>query len=86
MELAQDIDKLRVAIDAQRADIQTLQAKVDALVETVNKMAGTTQRMDGHIDFVETTYNTLKAPLDYISNRFGTLQGSSTTPALDFHE
>ena len=37
------------------------------------------QKMGGHIDFVENVYETVKAPLSYISNKIG----GSSLPVLE---
>ena len=37
------------------------------------------QKMGGHIDFVENVYDTVKAPLNYISNKIG----GSSLPVLE---
>lgn len=45
------------------------------LIEIVGKLDGSCSKMDDHINFVETTYDTLRSPLDYLTNRINRLRG-----------
>jgi archaellum component FlaC len=45
------------------------------LIQVVDKLDGSCSKMDEHINFVETTYETLRSPLDYFTNKINGLRG-----------
>ena len=51
-----------------RAELRQLSANVKTLLES-------SQKMNDHIGFVETTYETLKAPLHYITAKINCISG-----------
>jgi len=51
-------------------EVHKLNTKVDQILELLNSAKTSCDKMDTHIDFVNNTYKTLKAPLDYISHSF----------------
>ena len=47
-------------------ELKKLREEVAELKKDVDELKTTCGRMDGHISFVERTYETLKTPIDYI--------------------
>jgi len=70
------IEKLEEEICGLRQDIKEL-------IKIVEKMNTSASRMDDHIDFVETTYDTLKYPLQFISNKINYIEGNKNLEITD---
>jgi archaellum component FlaC len=51
--------------------LKRIEDKLDNLIEATAANTKSCSRMDGHINFVEKTYQTLKNPLTYIASKFG---------------
>lgn len=48
--------------------------KLDNLLNIINKdLKKSCEKMNSHINFIESVYENLKAPINYISNKFNTL-------------
>lgn len=57
------------------------------LTKAIEKLTLTCGRMDGHINFVEKTYESLKTPLDFVKNKVETLickKNSEDLPRLNY--
>jgi hypothetical protein len=52
------------------------------ILEKLNDITKSTENMDTHINFIEKTYDTVKAPLSYIKTNVERLMGISNTPTL----
>ena len=50
---------------------------VEDLKAAIIKLNKTCEKMDSHINFVEDTYTTLRAPLDYFATKVNSLTGNS---------
>lgn len=62
------------------SEIKELREEVQEIKNTLNiDIKENCQKMGGHIDFVENVYDTVKAPLSYISNKIG----GSTLPTIE---
>lgn len=48
--------------------LEKLENKVQSLEDKIDKLISVCSRMDGHINFVENTYTSLRTPLDFIKN------------------
>ena len=66
--IQQDIKKLQ-------HDVQQLTKAVQNLTQVCSQMDKSSKKMGDHIDFVEATYETVRSPLTYISNRVNQLRG-----------
>lgn len=53
--------------------IQTIENKIDALNKKSTNVEQDCQQMRNHIYFIETTYNIVRTPLNYITNKINTL-------------
>lgn len=51
-------------------EIISLRHDINILSELIIEMTKSTKKMDNHIDFVDSVYNKLKAPLNYISSTY----------------
>lgn len=51
-------------------EINKLHVKLDLILEILSHTKQSCDKMDNHIDFINSTYSSLKAPLDYISDSF----------------
>lgn len=61
------------------------QKHLDDIATTIDKCQKSCQNMDSHISFVEDTYTTLRAPLDYMRQAINSLTGeeSNQLPLLE---
>ena len=61
------------------------QKHLDNIATTIDKCQKSCQNMDSHISFVEDTYTTLRAPLDYMRQAINSLTGeeSNQLPLLE---
>jgi len=57
-------DLLRTLLET----VERLERKVDALAD---KLCPNLSKMDAHIDFVETVYETVRGPLNFVRRRLG---------------
>ena len=55
---------------------EALEKKIDSL--EINEIKKECNKMGSHIDFIETTYDTLQMPLNYVKKSIEKLIGSST--------
>ena len=61
-------------------EITEMRKEINEIKNTLNiDIKENCQKMGGHIDFVENVYETVKAPLSYISNKIG----GSSLPVLE---
>lgn len=69
-------DETAAALAEIRRMVADIQAKVDGmdalLRQRLDTISSSCEHMDGHISFVEDVYNTVRAPLSYLSSKFGT--------------
>lgn len=64
-------------------EMETLKQKLDLILsilqekdEKVNNLLKSSNKLDKHIEFVETTYESLFHPLNYIKNTINTISGN----------
>lgn len=88
LESAQD--ETAAALADIRRLLAEIKAKVDGmdvlLRERLDVISSSCENMDGHITFVEDVYNTVRAPLTYLSSKFGMcgeLPAPQEAPALE---
>ena len=60
-------DKLDVILNK----IESLENKVDSLETKLEDNSKDCKKMSYHIDFIESVYNSLKSPLEYVSYKLG---------------
>lgn len=65
--LSNSIEKRLISLEDE---IHKLHSKTDLILEILSQTKNSCEKMDSHIDFVNNTYKSLKAPLDYISDSF----------------
>jgi archaellum component FlaC len=65
-------DKLESRIISIEHEIHKLHVKLDQVIVLLSQTKTSCDKMDRHIDFIDNTYNSLKAPLEYISDSFNT--------------
>jgi len=63
--------------------IDLLEYKLDRILEILEKNTEDCKKMSSHIDFIETIYENVKNPLDYICDKVKVLSGSSTSSSVD---
>ena len=57
-----------------KTDIKRLESKIDKIIEYLEKdIVKNCDKMGEHIDFVETVYETVKHPLDFICSKVNTM-------------
>ena len=57
-------------------ELKDIKDTLSVLIKTIETLTTTCSRMDDHINFVENTYSTLKAPLDYMKMKVDGLIGT----------
>lgn len=62
-------EELTTEILKLKQEVLKLKEVIIDLSKNIKSMNESTSRMDNHIDFVENTYETLKKPLNYITDR-----------------
>ena len=55
-----------------KQDMKKMDKSINELTVSVD---GLKQRLDGHIDFIDNTYTSLKAPLNFVKNRVEGIMG-----------
>ena len=74
----QDSDILQNKIENLESKIENLESKIDNIIEILTyDIKPNCNKMDDHIDFVETIYENVKNPLGFICNKINTLTGST---------
>ena len=63
-------------------EIQEIKETILLLTIAIENLTKTCARMDSHINFVEDTYDTLKTPLNYITQKVAYITGSDTKKEL----
>tara|TARA_B110000908_G_C10150760_1_gene401230 strand:+ start:165 stop:704 length:540 start_codon:yes stop_codon:yes gene_type:complete len=61
--------------DQMEVRFDQLEKLILDLIVNVNKQSASCTKMDGHINFVEGAYETLRSPLDYVTSRVNRLRG-----------
>jgi predicted nuclease with TOPRIM domain len=66
-------------------EISKLSNKINQLENKIDLLIKICSKMNGHIDFVEDTYNTMRNPLNFIKNKIEYYIGNSTDdlPAIE---
>jgi archaellum component FlaC len=57
--------------------VNTLQQDVNIIKSSLQKIDANCERMDGHISFVENTYDTLKYPIQIFKNKIEQVFGKN---------
>ena len=50
--------------------LKVIEDKIDELKKKQDDITNSSNKMDKHIDFIETVYENVKHPLNYISHKF----------------
>ena len=58
-----------------KQEIKNLTNIVETLVQVCSRMDESSAKMGNHIDFVENTYETVRSPLTFITNRINQIRG-----------
>lgn len=58
-----------------KTELSDVKQSILTLNATIEKLVKSCSRMDSHIDFVEATYDNLKHPLNYITQKIGNMIG-----------
>ena len=56
--------------------VNNIESKLDKIMTKQNEINKSTARMDSHIGFVEQTYSSLKAPLQFVKDKVSFLTGN----------
>lgn len=62
-------------LDLILLELKQINTKLNQLTEEVESLKKTVNRMDGHIDFVEETYDTLKFPIHVVKKKIEQIFG-----------
>jgi hypothetical protein len=55
--------------------IDNIEKKLDKILEKLNSVEKGTDKMSSHIDFIDTTYTSIKMPLFWMCDRVNLLRG-----------
>lgn len=72
--------------DNLESRMESLENKVDKLIDNSENINESCSKMKGHINFVEETYTTVRAPLDFVKKNIEKLMGSNETEELPLIE
>ena len=56
--------------------------KIDTILELLKNQQRTQKKLEEHIDFVESTYDILKSPLNFVKDRINSFTGSTNRRQL----
>jgi archaellum component FlaC len=62
--------------------ISIINNKIDKIIELIQKQQITQKKLEDHIDFVESTYDTLKSPLNFVKDKINSLTGATARRQL----
>lgn len=65
--LAERLEAIEAKLDATEAKLNSTEAKLDAILAHLQGTSDGVARMNGHIDFVEGVYDTLRHPLSRLT-------------------
>ena len=77
-----NIEINRVKLENIENEIKELKMSVESLIKIIETLTNTCSRMDSHINFVEKTYDILKHPLNYITEKVSNITGKKQTNIL----
>ena len=85
--IEEQIDIMNNKIDTLKVmnleeQIRIMNNKIDTILELLQTQQRTQKKLEDHIDFVETTYDTLKSPLNFVKDRINSFTGSTTRRQL----
>lgn len=63
-------------------DIKNIKEDIKNIKESLNRIERSCNVMNNHVSFVETTYTSVKAPMDYVLGKVNSLMGSSEKYSL----
>jgi hypothetical protein len=58
-----------------KQELHIVKDQLQILIDKVDRLSTTSQKLDEHIDFIMSTYNTLKHPLDVLKNSVNSFSG-----------
>ena len=63
-------------------ELKTINEKLDIIIEILKNQSASSKKMDDHIQFIEHTYDKLRAPLDFVKDKLNTIMGNSHSEPL----
>lgn len=78
------MDQINIKLDLILNKLESLEKKIEQIDKKVNECEKSCQNMDEHIHFVNHTYTSLRAPLEYVRTKVNMLTGqnSSSMPQI----
>lgn len=70
-------------LDILLTKLSNIEIKLEGLEKDIQTIKEQTTKMDDHVDFVNNVYETVEAPLHYITDKFHYMIGSSNTKQLE---
>ena len=62
-------------INELKAELKEVKETLLILTQAIEKLTVTCGRMDGHINFVEGAYDSLRTPLDFVKSKVENIMG-----------
>jgi hypothetical protein len=79
MNISLKICVLEKKIDTLDSKILQLSSKIDTILELLtNEVKPSCNKMNDHINFIETVYDTIKSPMEIICNKINYLRINSS--------
>ena len=69
---------LNKRLDKMEEKIDNLTNKLDQIINLIQNNKENCEKMGNHIDFVESVYENVKNPLDYVCSKISYLSGNNT--------
>ena len=69
-----------------KEEILQINKKLDYILEILAKQNQTCKKLDNHVEFVESTYNSVRELLNYIYNKVNNIMGNSEKKSLPMIE
>lgn len=63
-------------------ELKIINSKLDIIIELLKTQINSSKKMDDHIVFIEHTYDKLRAPLDFVKDKFNTIMGKPGSDPL----
>jgi len=77
-----NLNKLIEILNKIEIRLENIEDEIKLFKQESANVKTSCNKMDQHIDFIEGTYNVLRTPLNYITNKVNYLIGSSTSKEL----
>lgn len=72
-EMNQQMSEMRELLKIMHEKVEIVDSKIDMLIKKTENVEKDCDQMRDHIQFVESTYNVVRKPLNYLTNRINNM-------------